>query len=114
MQARQRLSRLGAVFVAVMVAALAPSPAAADQPVREGLPAAPFTLDASSQAPPSPTPGGPSPAGASPAVTVQPVATDAALRSFAYAPIGLGLALLVIVTACAAWAYTRWRYRNLK
>jgi hypothetical protein len=47
MQARQMLGRLGAVFVAVMVAALAPSPAAADQPVREGLPAAPFTLDAS-------------------------------------------------------------------
>src|SRR5438128_7861073 len=47
MQARQMLRRLGAVFVAAMVAALAPAPAAADQPVREGLPAAPFTLDAS-------------------------------------------------------------------
>ena len=47
MQARQMLSRLGAVFVAAMVAALAPAPAAADQPVREGLPAAPLALDAS-------------------------------------------------------------------
>ena len=47
MQARQVLSRLGAVFVAAMVAALSATPAAADQPVREGLPAAPLTLDAS-------------------------------------------------------------------
>jgi len=47
MQPRQVLSRLGAVFVAAMVAALSAAPAAADQPVREGLPAAPLTLDAS-------------------------------------------------------------------
>jgi hypothetical protein len=43
---RRRLITLAPIIVAA-IAALAPGQAAADQPVREGLPAAPFTLDAS-------------------------------------------------------------------
>ena len=45
MQARLRfhVTRFAPILV-VAIAALAPAPAAADQPVREGLPAAPFTL----------------------------------------------------------------------
>ena len=48
MQARLRshLARFAPILVAA-IAALAPAPVAADQPVREGLPAGPFTLDAS-------------------------------------------------------------------
>jgi hypothetical protein len=43
---RLHLTRFAPILVAV-VAAVAPAPASAVQPVREGLPAAPFTLDAS-------------------------------------------------------------------
>ena len=46
MPSRFNLSRFAPLLFAVIVA-LAPAPAAADQPAREGLPAAPLTLDAS-------------------------------------------------------------------
>jgi hypothetical protein len=46
MQSRFDVKRFAPVLCAAIVA-LTPAPAAADQPVREGLPAAPFTLDAS-------------------------------------------------------------------
>ena len=48
MQARLRfhVSRFAPILV-VAIAALAPAPAAADQPLREGLPGGPETLDAS-------------------------------------------------------------------
>jgi len=46
MHARLNPRRFAPLLIAA-VAALAPTSAAADQPVRQGLPAAPFTLDAS-------------------------------------------------------------------
>jgi hypothetical protein len=46
MRSRFDLCRFAPILLAAIMA-VAPAPAAADQPVREGLPAAPFTLDAS-------------------------------------------------------------------